>query len=165
MVVDVVIRQARHEDADGIASLWAALVAYHHALDPALPPARLDGPRHYARAIHDRLESPTTAVWVAEAGEALVGYGVAVVNDAASAFFAFEKAGLISDLYVSPAHRRSGIGRRLVDALTCWFAEQGVHDFEWNVAARNTEAQAFWAAMRGVPVLIRMRATWPPEAT
>lgn len=162
-MVDVVIRPARLEDAEGIAGLWAALVAYHHALDPALPPARLDGPRHYAQAIGDRLHSPTASVWVAETGDVLVGYGVALVTDAASAFFAFERAGLISDLYVSPGHRRSGIGRRLVNAIARWFAECGVYDFEWNVAARNLEAQAFWQAMGGAPVLVRMRTTHPVE--
>lgn len=162
-MVDVVIRLARPEDADGIAALWAELVAHHHALDPALPVARSDGPQHYAHAIGDRLRSPFAAVWVAEAGEELVGYGVAIVNDAASAFFAFEKAGLISDLYVRPGFRRSGIGRRLVHAIAEWFAECGVYDYEWNVAARNAEAQAFWRAMGGVPILIRMRTAWSTE--
>jgi ribosomal protein S18 acetylase RimI-like enzyme len=165
LVVDVVIRPARPEDADAIGALWAALVAHHHALDSALPPAAPDGPARYARAINDHLRSATTQVLVAECDGRIVGYALAVVADMVSSFFAHEATGFIADLFVSPSCRRQGIGRQLVLALADWFAGRGLRQFEWHVAAHNEDAQAFWRSLGGAPVLIRMRAVWPPEAS
>jgi GNAT superfamily N-acetyltransferase len=82
-----------------------------------------------------------------------------------SSFFAHEATGFIADLYVQPGCRNRGVGRRLVAALGHWFAEQGFHQMEWHVSAQNHEAQAFWQSLGATPLLIRMRATWPPEAS
>ena len=164
-MVDVVIRRARPGDAEEIGKLWAALVAHHHELDPALPAAAADGPQRYARAVGDHLRSPSTAVWVAELDGRVVGYALGMVADMISSFFAHEPTGFIADLFVSPACRRSGIGRRLVAALMDWFAGRGVQKYEWHVAARNEDAQAFWRALGGAPVLVRMHAERQTEGT
>lgn len=162
-MVDVVIRPARPGDAAAIGELWAALVAHHHALDPALPQAAPDGPARYARAIGDHLRSSTTQIIVAERDGQVVGYILGVIADMVSSFFAHEATGFIADLYVSPECRRQGVGRALVAAMAEWFAGCGLRQFEWHAAAQNGEAQAFWRALGGAPVLVRMRAVWPPE--
>lgn len=36
-----------------------------------------------------------------------------------------ERLGLIEDLYVSPEHRRHGVGRAMAQILTAWCADQG----------------------------------------
>jgi ribosomal protein S18 acetylase RimI-like enzyme len=162
-MVDVVIRRAAPDDAEAIGQLWSALVAHHHALDPALPTAAAEGPVRYARAIGDHLRSPTTLVLVAECDGRIVGYALGVVADMVSSFFAHEATGFIADLFVSPGCRRQGVGRQLVTALAGWFAERGLRQFEWHVAAHNEEAMAFWRSLGGAPVLIRMRAAWPLE--
>lgn len=162
-MADVVVRSARPDDAQAIGELWAALVAHHHALDAALPAAAPEGPARYARAIDDHLRSSTTAVLVAECGGQLVGYTIGVVADMMSTFFTHEATGFIADLFVSPDCRRRGIGRRLVMALADWFADRGLVRFEWHAAAQNHDALAFWRALGGAPVLVRMRAEWPRE--
>ncbi len=162
-MADVVVRPARPDDAQAIGELWAALVAHHHALDAALPAVAPEGPNRYARAIGDHLRSPTTAVVVADCGGQLVGYTIGVVADMVSTFFVSEATGFIADLFVSPDCRRQGIGRRLVTALADWFATRGLTRFEWHAAARNEDALAFWRALGGAPVLVRMRAEWPRE--
>ena len=43
----------------------------------------------------------------------------------------------ISALYVSPAHRRSGIGRSLLQAILDWGCEVGCEEADLNVLARN----------------------------
>ena len=162
-MVDVVIRPAGRGDAEAIGELWAALVAHHHALDPALPQAAPEGPARYARAVGDHLRNSTTQILVAERDGQVVGYILGVIADMVSSFFAHDATGFIADLYVSPEFRRNGVGRRLVAAMAEWFAGCGLKQFEWHAAAQNSDALAFWQAIGGAPVLVRMRAVWPPE--
>ncbi|NDJ60639.1 MAG: GNAT family N-acetyltransferase, partial [Chloroflexi bacterium] len=61
-------------------------------------------------------------------------------------------------IYVDTAHRRYGVGRALVTALRAWFHERGLRHFEWHVAAHNPAGIAFWRALGGRSVLLRMRA-------
>jgi ribosomal protein S18 acetylase RimI-like enzyme len=156
-VDDLVIREAREDDAEAVGALWAELVAYHHALDAALPPAAPEGPARYARAIQDHLRSPTTLVLVAEADGAVVGYALGVVADMISSLFANESTGFFADLYVGPKFQRQGIGRELVSAMAEWFGAQGIAQYEWHVAAHNEPALAFWRAMGGAALIVRMR--------
>lgn len=48
--------------------------------------------------------------------------------------------GFISEIYVSPTYRTRGVGRRLLDAATTWFAEQDVIRLELQVLCNNTIA-------------------------
>lgn len=162
-MADVIVRAAHESDADAIGALWSELVAYHHALDAGLPQAAPNGPDHYAQALHDHLNSPVTRVLVAEADGCVVGYVLGVAADMVSSLFMHETAGFIADLYVRPDFQRQGVGRQLVLAIHDWFTRQGVKQAEWYVAVKNESAQAFWRALGGAPLLMRMRSQWPEE--
>jgi ribosomal protein S18 acetylase RimI-like enzyme len=158
-VVDqVVIRAAAHADIDAVAGLWSALVDYHRSLDRDLPPAAPNGALRYARRLSDRLDDPMTRVLVAEVDDRIVGYVLGVVVDLAPEMFAQEASGFLADIYVDPAHRRSGIGRALVTALGDWFRSRGLRYYEWHVATSNTDSLAFWREIGGRDVMLRMRA-------
>lgn len=158
---DIVIRAAEVSDADAIGELWAELVAYHHALDARLPQAAPNGPLLYAKALYDHLNNPETCVLVAEADGRAIGYVLGVVADMTSSFFTHKAAGFIADIYVRTDFQRQGIGRQLVLAIREWFTQQGVNSAEWYVSAKNEPAQAFWRALDGTPLLMRMRSQWP----
>jgi GNAT superfamily N-acetyltransferase len=162
-VADILIRAAREEDAYAVGTLWAGLVAHHHALDPALPATTPDGPRRYAAALRDHLCGDTTCVFVADHNGVVVGYVLGAMTDMISAWFVHAPTGFIADLYVCPEFQRRGVGRRLVNAMRDWFAACGVYQAEWAVAVENEAALAFWRAMGGAPLQLRMRATWPEE--
>jgi len=156
---------ARQDDIDAVAHLWQGLVAYHHALDDALPPAVPQGARRYARRLTDRLDDPMARVFVAELEGEIVGYVLGVVVDLAPEMFAQQPNGFLADIFVAAEHRRCGIGRALVEALTAWFREQGLHHFEWHVAARNEGSLAFWRSLGGRELMVRMRANLDGEST
>jgi len=46
----------------------------------------------------------------------------------------------LEDLYVQPAHRRSGIGRALLERLAALAVERGCGRFEWSVLDWNVDA-------------------------
>ena len=153
-----VIRLLTPEDADAVAHLWEALVAYHRELDASLPPAAPQGARRYARRLVDRLDDPMSRVLVAEVDGKVVGYVLGVVVDLAPEMFAQEASGFLADIYVDADYRRVGIGKALVEGLVAWFHEKGLHYYEWHVAARNEDSLAFWRSLGGREVMLRMRA-------
>jgi ribosomal protein S18 acetylase RimI-like enzyme len=153
---DMTIRPATAGDAAEIGKLWEKLVAYHQALDDDLPRAARDGDRLYARSIANRLHDSHTRVLVAEENDKVVGYVLGVVVDLVPDMFEQEDGGFLADIYVEENYRGRGIGRALVEALADWF-KQGLHHFEWHVAANNPSGLAFWRAIGGRDLMIRMR--------
>jgi ribosomal protein S18 acetylase RimI-like enzyme len=154
----VEIRRALPRDVDRVAALWEKLVAYHHALDSELPAATARGAIYYGRRIIDRIDDPSACVLVAVDGQAIVGYALGFVVDLLPEMFAQEPSGFLADIYVETAYRRRGIGRALVDQMIAWFAEHDLTYWEWHVAALNDDAVAFWRALGGREVMLRMRA-------
>lgn len=164
-MAEIVIRPATSDDADAIGRMWSALVVYHTDMDDALPSAAVFGERRYARRLMDRLDDPLTRVLVAECGGELVGYVLGVIVDITADVFEQPPSGILADIYVTDAYRLHGVGRAMVEALSAWFTEHGLTAYEWHVAARNPAGVAFWKAMGGREVMIRMRADLPSKMT
>lgn len=151
------IRPAKVADAPEIGKLWEKLVIYHQVLDIDLPRAAPNGDRLYARSIADRLHDSHTRVLVAEEEGRIIGYVMGVVVDLVPDMFEQEFGGFLADIYVEEAYRGRGIGRALVETLAAWFKQQGLRHFEWHVAANNPDGLAFWRALGGRDLMIRMR--------
>jgi GNAT superfamily N-acetyltransferase len=56
------------------------------------------------------------------------------------------RAALITDLYLAPAHRRKGLGRRALRFVEGFCRKSGISTLELQVERRNRAAQAFYAA-------------------
>ncbi len=152
------VRLAVLDDAHEIGRMWASLVAYHCALDPDLPQAAPHGPRGYARRIAQRLDDHNTRVFVAEHEGVLVGYVLGTIIDVTPDLFETLHSGFIADIYVSETARGQGVGRALVESMKVWFRSRSVTQFEWHVAVHNPTARAFWQAVGGRDLMVRMRA-------
>lgn len=157
-VDEIMIRPATVNDGDAIEQLWHCLVEYHVALDNELPGEAHNGARRYARRLLERLDDPQTSTLVAEENGKVVGFALGAIVDLVPDVFDQEPSGFLADIYVDEAYRGRGIGRALVSGMADWFRQQGVSYFEWNVASRNPDARAFWHAVGGRDVMIRMRA-------
>ena len=153
----ITIRLVEPQDENAIARLWQLLTDYHVQIDPRLPGATPGAAARYASRLVERRDDPSTRAYVALVGEHVVGYILGAVVDLHPDLFDRENSGFIADVFVDPSHRRRGIARRLVTAITGWFAEQGVTHTEWQVAVANTAGIRFWEAVGGSAVMQRMR--------
>lgn len=160
-VDEIVIRPAEVADASAIGALWEKLVAYHEALSADLPRAAVGGALLYSRNIRQRLDDPSTQVFVAAKGDSLVGYVLGVCVDIVPEMFDQEPSGFLADIFVEESVRGQGIGQQLVLALVDWFHAAGVRHFEWHVAVHNANGLAFWKALGGRDLMLRMRAEIP----
>jgi ribosomal protein S18 acetylase RimI-like enzyme len=158
IVDEIVIRVATAADADAIGNMWRELVDYHQTLDHDLPEAAQDGARRYAELLIQRMDDPFTRAFVAEGNGRLVGFVLGMIVDLVPDIFAQEPCGFLADIYVDTPYRRRGVGRLLVRALVTWFKDRGVPYFDWHVASANTEGVAFWRALGGRDLMMRMRA-------
>ena len=94
-------------------------------------------------------ERPAAEVVLAFDGEAIAGY--ALWFHSYSTFLA--RPGIyLEDLFVFPAQRRRGLGRRLLAYLAQTAVERGYGRVEWAVLDWNTEAMTFYRSLGAVPI-------------
>jgi ribosomal protein S18 acetylase RimI-like enzyme len=140
----VSVRPARPADLEVIGRLGALLVAEHHDFDSRRFIAPVpDLAQRYGHFLVSQLDRPDMVVLVAERGGDVVGYVYAGMegND----YMALRgPAGVLYDLVVDPAHRRQGVGTRLLDAALGALARLGAPRAVLFTADKNRIAQAMF---------------------
>lgn len=126
------IREAREQDIPAILALVRELADYEREPESAV--GTVDS---YRSVLFPQTGSPTAWAHVAEVDGEVVGIAVW--------FLTFStwtgRNGLwLEDLYVSPAHRGSGIGRQLMATLARVCMDRGYPRMEWTVLDWNTPA-------------------------
>ncbi len=136
-------RRARGEDLAAIAAHWRSLLSLHAQLDPAF---RLAGAAVPAHALAELVEARDVAAWVVEVDAQVAGFCVARV-ETAPAWVAEASRAEITELFVSDAVRRHGLGRTLAEAALHWAESRRVARVEVRVAARNDVGRSFWRSL------------------
>ncbi len=88
---------------------------------------------------HERLEAEDVAIFVAVADGTRIGYASVELEEPPPVFERDTHAN-IGELYVIPAHRRSGVGATLMDAAEEWARTRGATRATLSVNARNEAA-------------------------
>ena len=81
--------------------------------------------------------------WLIRRGKTTVGYVMVIF------WFDLEfggRAALITDLYLTPVHRRKGFGRTALRFVEGFCRKAGINSLELQVERSNTATQAFYAA-------------------
>jgi GNAT superfamily N-acetyltransferase len=144
------LRPAEPRDVPGIAGLIAELAEFEHLshllqVTPEKLQPHLFGPKPVVEALVGEFDGP--------GGPELVAFALFFTNF--STFLC--KPGLyLEDLYVRPAHRRSGLGKRLISRLAEMAVERDCGRFEWTVLDWNDDAIRFYENM-GASVLPEWR--------
>jgi GNAT superfamily N-acetyltransferase len=136
------VRPARASDVPRLHQLVVDLAEYERARDEVhATPDQL----------REALFGPAPAVHalVAEHDGAVVGFAVWFLN-----FSTWEGVhGIyLEDLYVEPAHRGSGLGKALLQALAEIAVERGLARFEWSVLDWNAPSIAFYRSLGAEPM-------------
>ena len=131
------VRPATRADVPVLVDLIRELAVYEHL-------------EHLATATPERLERelfgdrPTCECLVGEQDGEVVGFALFFHNFST---FLCRKGLYLEDLFVRPAARGAGLGRRLLQQLARIAVERGCGRFEWSVLDWNVDAQAFYQRM------------------
>jgi GNAT superfamily N-acetyltransferase len=132
-----VIRPARRDDVPAIYQLIRDLADYERSL-PEVTGSQQD--------LASVLFGPQPAVFahVADHGGQVAGFALWYLS-----YSTWQgKHGIyLEDLYVEPAHRRRGYGRRLLAELAALCVERGYGRLEWSVLDWNAPAIAFYGSL------------------
>jgi ribosomal protein S18 acetylase RimI-like enzyme len=150
------IRRATRKDLPHIGRLGALLVEVHHAFDSRrFLPATSRTKDAYAAYLGSQLDAPGAAVFVAEENGDVIGY--AYVAAESYDYMALRgPAGVLHDIIVDPERRRSGVGKRLLEAALGFVLERGLNQLVLATAERNEAAQKFFASVGFRPTMIEM---------
>lgn len=150
------LRRAGTDPADALrlAELNAEVQALHSAHLPEL--FTPTGPEGLLAWATERVARPDTAVWFAEVGAVAVGYVLCVeVSRSATPFGPARRFVELDQIGVTPAARRRGIARRLIQRVLDEAAERGIGEVELSSYAFNTDAHAVFRAMGFAPRVVR----------
>jgi ribosomal protein S18 acetylase RimI-like enzyme len=146
------IERGTTTDLDSLGDLWVGVHTQHRASMPELAPYVTDAESWAARLTLYRevMAKPDSVLLLAQAGESLVGYGLAHVLETQATWIADtwrrgERVGEIESLAVQPSHRGQGIGTALLDVLEAELRTIGVEDLILGVLAGNAAAQRLYA--------------------
>ncbi len=136
------VRPVRPDDVPAVVGLVRELAAYERAL-------------HEVRLTEEQLtaclfgDSPALFGHVAEHDGQVVGIALWFLNFST---WRGTHGVYLEDLYVSPRHRGSGLGRALLQALAQECVTNGYARLEWSVLDWNAPAIAFYKALGAEPM-------------
>ena len=158
-LMNVSVRLARPEDLVALAHLLDEIVAFHHGEDPTQfrEPAAVE---HY-HYLEERLQDPDAAVFVAEDQGDLAGIAITVIREAPPLLNP-NRFVLLENLAVATKFRRTGVGRKLVDAAVLWTRARDMQELDLNVYEFNHSAIRFYEAIGFRTVSRRMKRTLAP---
>ncbi|HWW91166.1 MAG TPA: GNAT family N-acetyltransferase [Solirubrobacteraceae bacterium] len=133
----LLIRQALPDDVPLLLALFRELAEYERLQDELQATEEL-----LERALFS--ERPAAEALLAEREGAAVGY--ALFYPTFSTFLAIQGVWL-EDLFVRPAHRKSGAGRALLAAVAARARERGAERLEWSALDWNELALGFYRGL------------------
>ncbi|SCX52322.1 Acetyltransferase (GNAT) family protein [Klenkia marina] len=136
------VRPVRPEDVDVVLGLVRELADYEKCLDEA---------RMTREQLHGALFGDAPALFghvACDDDGSVVGFALWFLNFST---WRGTHGVYLEDLYVSPAHRGTGLGRELLRTLAAVCVERGYARLEWSVLDWNTPSIEFYRAAGARP--------------
>ncbi len=143
------IREIKTGDVDAVTKLIVRLKKFNSEHDPLfdLSDKVEDHVREY---VNNAIEKETRDIIVAEAGGKIVGLVAGDILD--RSFYKPEKELRITELYILPEYRKTGLGRKLIETLIQREKKKGCEVLTVEFPTENLVATKFYAGqgMRSV---------------
>jgi ribosomal protein S18 acetylase RimI-like enzyme len=141
----VLIRQYDATDHLALRACIVELQAWERSFEPGLPaPEEMADP--YLAEVFTSCERSSGRIFLADEDGAVVGFVCVLAKMRPSADDLAGPYAYISDLVVRAAHRRSGLGRKLVARAEAFARECGARQLRVGVLVRNEASHAFYRA-------------------
>jgi ribosomal protein S18 acetylase RimI-like enzyme len=151
--MSVTIRRARPDDELVLAELNAFVHDLHVGGSPAYFKPTI--PPDVASWFRGLFDQPNVRIWIAEEGGVAVGYVIALLRERTESVFTRARRWLeIDQIGVRPGHRRTGIGRALVQVVL-EAGDNGIHDIELSTWVFNGGAQEASRRLGFTPQVVR----------
>ncbi len=152
--MSVEIRQACDQDVENIAELWMNMMSEHRTFEPRLRLSKI-ARGAYENYLALQLRSPRSHVLIAIKDNTIQAFSCAYIAQNLPMFHPPE-FGYISDVYVVPQYRQSGLGKKLIKLMHDWFTSQNLEVCQLQVYRQNQAGREFWSAMGYQPFFDRM---------
>ncbi len=147
----ITIRPATESDVAATIPLWAEFLDFHSTRDSWF--TRSDrGGEYWAAFVRERVFDPKSIVLVAECEGEMLGYSIGTINSRPPTYAELQYA-TITDLAVSTAARRLGVGAGLASEMIHLLRSRGINRIEIGVATTNEISMAFWRKMGFLPFM------------
>jgi len=160
---EILVRPAQHADLGILSDIWLELMDYHQDTDDRFALAS-DAVERWHVLAEDMLTREDAFLLTAHNGGDPVGFCLGWIARNPPIYQVIE-VGFISEIAVSRAQQRRGVGRALIREATRFFAGRGVHEFQLSTAVWNEGAHEFWKSLGGEVLLLRYRFPLESEET
>ena len=154
---EISYRQVEERDHPAVKNIYVELDLFYRQQGLNFPPVEDVGQvwlDSFARTL-----GKFTMLYVAEKDGLVVGFMLARVKRLPP-YWGGGMAGTISDIYVSPKARNTGIARGLMDHCLAWLRQQGVASVDAQVQVKNSASRALFASFGFEPELEQVRLVW-----
>jgi GNAT superfamily N-acetyltransferase len=139
------VRQAGPDDLSAVVGLRLSLLREHsgHAIYGRL---RADAAHRARDLFAAQLDSPTEVIFLAERAGQVVGI-LRCVESSGSPLLHPARYGYVSSVFVTPAVRRTGVLRALLERAVAWCEDRGLDEMRLHSVAGDPVSEAAWSAL------------------
>jgi len=137
----VIVRRAKKEEIEIIASLLSRMYKLNSEFDPLLQVPE-DIEERVKKSLEVSMLDDNFLIVVAEEEGKIIG--AARVRISNREFYIPEKEGIIEEIYVHPSYRRKGVGEAIVNFIQKELASRGVKIISAHFPAKNVIAVSFY---------------------
>ena len=136
------LRPAQRGDAAAVGDLWLALHREHEAMDDRYVLAD-DAAQRWRNDFLVWVDDRTHRLMLGCAGDEIVGF-IHAYRHVDAPIYALAPEVYIDEIYVTPAHRRCGLGAALLASVREWGIEHGAEWIRLHTLAANEAGRRFW---------------------
>ncbi len=130
-------------EVEQVADMWLALIGEHAICDRSYFTTYRRNYKRKLQLLEATLQDASEQVWVARVEGELIGYCSAHITFATGMYNSRIEATL-GDIYVDPAHRSTGIGKRLIKEVMDWSRLMEADTLLLNVHSANSMAIEYY---------------------